>query len=550
MKKSLNILIAQLNSISGNIEYNKNKVLDAIKKAKMQNSDLVVFPSQYLSASNIQDIFKRFPYVIEQIKSAIEEIKANSKDIAILIDYPQIENQKIINKTILIENGKSLEIAPINTLKFRENKIFLATIEDIKTNKFINCDLLLVKDISISRTGREFERNNLLKNYAKANSTNLIWLNYIGAEGEFVYDGSSRMYNQKGDIIACLKSFEEDLSLVNSIEGGKINPLISSNEKSNKFSLDYEFDLERTYKALVLAISDYFSKNGFKKAVLGLSGGLDSTICAVLCADALGAENVYGISMPSYLTSSTSKNDAKELSQNLGINFFEVPIGEMKEVINSNLEKPFSNVKLKNNCPSYTQDNIQARLRANILWAFSNEFERVLVIATSDKSETYMGYATINGDMSGGYAPICDVTKTKLFALGHWINQNRTPKNVIPESILKKSPSAELALNPQTGKALLAEEALMPYEFLDEVIWRIENLHQSINDMMKEKFKYENKNSIDEKQKKAWLKKFFTRMQNAIYKWYISAPSPIIDAYSINRKEYNLPIMTKIDYER
>jgi NH3-dependent NAD+ synthetase len=141
--------------------------------------------------------------------------------------------------------------------------------------------------------------------------------------------------------------------------------------------------------------------------------------------------------------------------------------------------------------------------------------------------------------MSGGFAPIVDVTKTKLFALGRWMNKNRENKNVIPENILIKPPGAELAIDPNTGKTLKAEDALMPYEFLDEVIWRIENLNQSIDNMMQSEFLYEKNNVIDEKIKRAWLEKFFRRMNSAIYKWYILPPAPIIDCNSINKAQYN-----------
>ena len=183
-----------------------------------------------------------------------------------------------------------------------------------------------------------------------------------------------------------------------------------------------------------------------------------------------------------------------------------------------------------------------------ILWGIANEYASTLTIATSDKSETYMGYATINGDMSGGFAPILDVAKTKLFALGHWMNKNRETKNAIPQNILSKPPGAELAIDEKTGKTLRAEDALMPYEFLDEVIWRIENLHQSIENMMQETFLYEKKNILDKETKKNWLEKFFRRMNSAIYKWYIAAPSPVIDAYSINSSEYRQPIVSNINY--
>ena len=263
--------------------------------------------------------------------------------------------------------------------------------------------------------------------------------------------------------------------IVNPIKNiGEIYPLTNGPEKTlteaKAYTLEYNPDLERTYKTIVQGIKDYFHKSGFEKAVIGLSGGLDSSVCAVLLADALGKDNVFGISMPSVITSKESKNDARNLSQNLGINFLEASIKNVVDSINNSLKDIFTKVEIKWNNrleESFTMDNIQARSRAVFLWGISNEFSKTLPIATSDKSELYMGYATINGDMSGGFAPIADVTKTKLFALAKWLNENRIQKNVIPQSIINKTPGGELSINPKTEKPLTAEDALMPYEFLD-----------------------------------------------------------------------------------
>ncbi|MBQ8476381.1 NAD(+) synthase, partial [bacterium] len=415
-------------------------------------------------------------------------------------------------------------------------------------------DTLLCPSSSCTRAKKEQLKHNMMSHAAKKYSVNYIYVNQVGANDELVYDGLSRMYNKQGEIIAMAQSFKEDCAIINTKTGGEINPLPKGLEltlnSQKEFSLDHGPDLERTYKAITLAIKEYFSKNGFKRAVLGLSGGLDSSICAVLLADALGSDNVLGVSMPSKLTSPNSKSDAETLANNLGIHFIEIPIKDSHDILSEKFENMFSKINWCDRYTySYTQDNIQARSRAMILWGIANEYSQTLPIATSDKSELYMGYATINGDMSGGYAPICDVVKTKLFALGYWMNENREIKHAIPLSVLKKPPGAELAINPETGKTLLAEEALMPYEFLDEVIWRIENLHQVIDDMLDAEFLYEKKNSLTKLQKKAWLEKFFNRMNKALYKWYIVPPGPVIDARSINKAEFRQPIISNIKYK-
>ncbi len=417
---------------------------------------------------------------------------------------------------------------------------------------FINCSA------SPTRAKKEQLKHNMLSYISSEYKTPIVYINQVGAIDNISFDGSSRMFDKCGNLTARANSFEEQLSIVNPLKNiGKVYPLTKGLEKSlseqKVFTLEYESDLERTYKTILQGIRDYFNKCGFKRAVLGLSGGLDSTVCAVLLADAIGKENVFGVSMPSKLTSKESKSDAEELAHNLGINFAEASIRPMVDTTTESLNQLFAEVEEKWDCrykQSFTPDNIQARSRAMYLWGISNEFASCIPIATSDKSELYMGYATINGDMSGGFAPIADVPKTKLFAFAHWLNENREVKNAIPEAIILKRPGAELAIDPKTGKTLCAEDALMPYEFLDEIIWRVENKNESYNDLMKADFVYEKKNGISAEQKKEWLDKFYRRMSTALYKWSILPPSVIVESRSINKSDYRQPITSgRINYK-
>lgn len=412
-------------------------------------------------------------------------------------------------------------------------------------------EILINSSASPTRARKEQLKHNMLSFISQKYKVPYVYVNQVGAVDDVSFDGTSRVYNKDGKLIARAKAFSEQFLVVNPIQGGgKVYPLPQGLEQTltetKTFNLNYENDLERTYLTIAQGIRDYFNKTGFKKAVLGLSGGLDSTICAVLLRDALGVENVLGVSMPSVITPNENKNDAKVLAENLGINFIEIPISKITESTNTELKLAFDLIgkKWEHSLDSTSSQNVQARARALLLWSISNEFKDVMPIATSDKSEIYIGYATINGDMSGGFAPIADVTKTKLFALGKWLNENREVKNVIPESVLKKKPSADLQIDPKTGTTLLAEDDNMPYEFLDEIIWRIENLHQSFNQLMNETFLYEKTNKLTKKQKEEWLEKFYRKMPYALYKWSILPPSVLVDSKSINKADYRQPIVS------
>ena len=428
----------------------------------------------------------------------------------------------------------------------------IAELAKERPDVFINCSA------SPTRAKKEQLKHNMLSFIAQRYTTPMVYVNQVGAIDNSSFDGSSRVFDKDGRLLARAKSFTEQFLIVNPHKGlGKIYPLTKGLEKTlteiKAYTLEYEPDLERTYKTIIQGIKDYFKKTGFKRAVLGLSGGLDSTVCAVLLADALGAENVFGISMPSKITSTESKTDAELLAKNLGINFTEASIKPMVETTTACLNDLFKTVEKHwdgRYKTSFTPDNIQARSRAMFLWGISNEFGSCLPIATSDKSELYMGYATINGDMSGGFAPIADVPKTKLFALARWLNNNRPVKNAIPEAIILKRPGAELAIDPKTGKPLIAEDALMPYEFLDEIIWRIENKKEHYFDMLNSEFLYEKEHPVSKEQKIEWLDKFYRRMATALYKWSILPPSVIVDSRSINKYDYKQPITSSgINYK-
>ncbi len=613
-----NLGIAQINPILGDIQYNSNKIVKYIKYAESIGLDMVIFPELTLTGYPIDDIIDRHPIVVDEnlkwlseiakitgntraLVGFIEKVKTNTGrryyNAAALMSCGKIES--IIRKTLLpnyaeFYDARYFEASPIigaqpaetlcnlqepinfsklnvvNGKKYGiticedcwNNKEFfvpnLYSVDPVKVLAAEYPDVIINCSASPSRAKKEQLKHNMLSFISREIKTPFVYVNQVGAIDNNSFDGASRVYNSRGELLARAKSFEEQFLIVNPIKGlGKIYPLAKGLEETLReakvFTLDYEPDLERTYKTIVQGIRDYFTKTGFKRAVLGLSGGLDSSVTAVLAADALAPENVFGISMPSKITSEESKNDALALAENLGINFTQSPIKSMYETINNSMQELFLSIEKEwdgRYKKSFTPDNIQARSRAMLLWGISNEFGQCLPLATSDKSELYMGYATVNGDMSGGFAPIADVTKTKLFALARWMNKNRLKKNAIPESVLLKRPGAELAIDPKTGLPLIAEDALMPYEFMDEIIWRIENKHESYREMFETEFLYEKEHAITQEQKTEWLDKFYRRMSSALYKWSILPPSVIVDARSINKNDYRHPITSsRINYK-
>lgn len=609
--------MAQINPIAGNIEYNAKKIAKYIKYASKINLDLVVFPELALMGYPIEDTIDRHPVIVEENIKWLKGLAKITTSTTAIVGFVEprkkdAEGKKYFNSAAILKNGKIegivrksllpnysefndyryiepspiVGVQPAETLGIFDkddikpssklyDKFGISICEDCWNNKeffeknlyekdpieelaeenskiFINCSA------SPTRAKKEQLKHNMLSFIAKKYKTPIVYVNQVGAIDNSSFDGSSRVFGANGELIARAKSFEEQFLIVNPEKNiGKIYPLTKGLDKSlteqKVFTLEYESDLERTYKTLIQGIRDYFKKCGFKRAVLGLSGGLDSTVCAVLMADAIGRENVFGVSMPSHITSQESKSDAEKLAHNLGINFTEATIRPMIDTTTECLNELFETVGKKWNGrfeTSFTPDNIQARSRAMFLWGISNEFASCIPIATSDKSELYMGYATINGDMSGGFAPIADVPKTKLFAFARWLNANREQKNAIPEAIILKKPGAELAIDPKTGKPLIAEDALMPYEFLDEIIWRIENKNEGYHDLLETEFVYEKHNPITKEQKIEWLDKFFRRMSTALYKWSILPPSVIVEARSINKYDYRQPITSsRINYK-
>ncbi|MEO0123317.1 MAG: NAD+ synthase [candidate division WOR-3 bacterium] len=483
----MKITIAQLNPTVGDIDGNLDKITQTIKQGKEENTDLVVFPELFLSGYPPQDLLER-KWFIKKIEKAIEKIINLSSfypDIGIIFGAPMFSNKNtgrgLYNSAIFVHRGlinhiqhKSLlptydvfdearyfdpadEIKPI---KFKEEILGISICEDawnipeLWQRKVYDRDpieILVQKGanilINISASpftmGKEEIRYKILRSHAKKYHIPFVIVNQVGANDELIFDGRSMVIDKNGEPVDVLPAFDE---CIKTIETG------SRGDSRNYTPLDH---IESVYNALILGVRDYVKKCGFKRTILGLSGGIDSAVVACIAVEAIGKENVIGITMPSPFSSAGSVEDSKKLAENLGIELKIIPINHIYESYLKSLKDVF-----KDKAFDTTEENIQARIRGNILMALSNKFG-YLVLTTGNKSELAVGYCTLYGDMSGGLAVIGDVPKTMVYKIAGFINRK---KEIIPFPIIKKPPSAELKPN-QTD-----QDTLPPYDILDPIL--------------------------------------------------------------------------------
>ena len=453
----MKIGICQINPTVGAINKNKQLILENYNRSISLGAELVVFPELALTGYPPQDLLLREQF-LKRTANALDEI-AKQTSTPMVLGSTLVDNSDLFNCSFLCENGKIVGyykkiLLPTYDV-FDEDRYFksgnepsvfelaisgqskrigLQICEDLwdhnyskdlaESIKETGADIII--NISASPFGddRLIERSNLIK--AKALKTRLpfVYCNMVGSQDELIFDGQSLVYGPDGNLIAKGKAFEEDLLLVDLKEVNQINLPIMEREES-------------LYKALILGVKDYFSKTGHYQAVIGLSGGIDSSLTTCIAVEALGKDNVYGISMPSKFSSSHSMSDAQALAGNLGIDFREIPINSIIEsfevLMASDLDKDDIGV---------AEENIQSRIRGNILMALSNK-HGWLVLSTGNKTEMAMGYCTLYGDMNGGLSVISDLSKEDVYKISKWINAS-SGKNIIPENSITKPPSAEL----------------------------------------------------------------------------------------------------------
>ncbi|WP_434565295.1 NAD+ synthase [Thermoanaerobacterium thermosaccharolyticum] len=480
----MKIALAQLNPTVGDIKNNCEKIIMYIKEAKKANMDLIVFPELSIIGYPPKDLLYN-PDFLESSYSALNElILPETNDIGVIVGTATKDKEKdymLHNSALLLYNGKIIGQADKTLLPnydvfdeqryfepaksrtcfdFKGMRLAVNICEDIWNDKDfwerprydidvleeqykLNPDIFINISASPYNLGKQELRTKMVKQISKKYKLPLIYVNQVGGNDELIFDGNSFAINSNGDRVVNLRSFSEDIAFVDTENLDELKPLQEIKE-----------DISWVHDALILGLRDYFRKTGFKKAVVGLSGGIDSAVTCALAVKALGRENVLGVSMPSRYSSEGSKDDARDLAQNLGIQYRVIPIEDVFKSYISIFNKD------GNVLGDLAEENLQARIRGNYLMFISNR-EGYMVLTTGNKSEIAVGYCTLYGDMSGGLAVISDVPKTMVYKLAKYINRD---KIIIPLSTIEKAPSAELRPNQKDT------DSLPPYEILDDIL--------------------------------------------------------------------------------
>ena len=494
---SIRISIAQINTTVGDLEANQSKIISYIEKARQDKSDVIVFPELTVTGYPPEDLLHK-PYFVDQNMTSAQKIAEATQDICAVYGFVESQNG-LYNSAAIAHNGKLISTYQKQLLPnygvFDEKRYFthgentkiyrlsgvnigINICEDvwshsgpIKEQSDSGAELILNINASPYHVNKQFERTAMLSRRAKDNNVHIVYVNMVGGQDELVFDGGSVVLDPEGATLhgghlfmEMLETYDLDITTRNQVNTPNVERIFIS-EKSDGITSAIDStptarpmdEIEEIYNALVLGTRDYVLKCGFKKVLIALSGGIDSSLVAPIAAKALGPENVIGLSMPSIFSSDGSKSDAKELSETLGLDLRTIEINPIFESFTASLSNEFIGTEW-----DATEENIQSRIRGNLVMAMSNKFNW-LVLTTGNKSEMAVGYATIYGDMAGGFSVIKDVPKSTVYDLCEYINRSEIDP-IIPLTVINKPPSAELRPDQKDS------DSLPDYSILDPIL--------------------------------------------------------------------------------
>lgn len=522
--RTLRLAMAQINPTVGNLDGNKTKIIEYAREAARQGADIVMFPELALTGYPPEDLLLK-PGFLRKVRSAITEIAANTKDIVSIVGYVEQEDD-IYNAAAVISGGKiagshrkthlpnygvfdedryfqrgiSSSVFSLGGVRFGVNvceDIWFPDGPALVQSLVGEADLILVINASPYHRGKWMSRERMLAARAVDNASYICYTNTVGGQDELVFDGMSVILGPRGNVVSRAPAFQEHLLIsdLDILETARVRAhdtrrrrnkanLLERRVTVEAIALDGSLrasaqappsvtppldELEEVYQALVLGTRDYVLKNGFREVVIGLSGGIDSALTFAIACDALGSDKVLGVTMPSRFSSQGTKSDAQQVAENFGARFITIPIEPVFESFLQALAPEFGALPA-----GLAEENLQSRIRGTLLMGLSNKFG-YLVLTTGNKSEMACGYATLYGDMAGGFAVLKDVPKTLVWELSRWRNRGG---EMIPNSTIDRPPSAELRDNQ------LDTDSLPPYEVLDQILLQYVEEDKSLQDIV------------------------------------------------------------------
>jgi len=518
--RTIRISMAQINPVVGDLKGNRDKIIAYIGRAKKLGADIVAFPELAVTGYPPEDLVLK-PQFVKDNQRTLKEIALTTKGITVVVGFIDGKDKDLYNAAAVLDNGKHIytyrKILLPNYGVFDEyryfkpgNRCHVITIKGVAIGVNICEDIWyaegptfiqalagaeVIVNINASpfHKGKGKERQAVISERAQESGVVITYTNMVGGQDELVFDGQSMVIDRNSKLLAVAKQFEEELMTVD-IRVSGVQPSLSEDLIQYQDHIDYVVISgkpaakkkalplhrkskplpirEEVYQALVLGTRDYMGKNGFTSAVIGLSGGIDSSLVAAVAVAAIGKDNVVGVFMPSQYSSNESREDACDLAERLGIEILDIPIKQTFDAYLNTLRHTFSKTTT-----DVTEENLQARIRGNTLMALSNKFGW-LVLTTGNKSEMSTGYATLYGDMAGGFAVIKDVPKTMVYDICKCINR-LAKKTIIPKRVLTKAPTAELRPNQKDS------DSLPEYEVLDPILKAYVEDDKSFCEMLK-----------------------------------------------------------------